>query len=736
MVNFENDLNSAQLSVVRSGDGPCLVLAGAGSGKTRTITYRVAYLLEQGVKPENILLVTFTNKAAREMIERVTRLRQGYGGQGEAGLPWSGTFHHIGYRLLKKYATFLGYKNNFSVLDSDDSLELIKLCLKQEGIDRKEKRFPSPAVLQSIISYVRNSETTIEDVLDLKYEHFLPISETLVKIAERYQQKKLLANVMDFDDLLVNWYQLLIKSPLPPFSKGGNIGGDTPLNKGGQEGVLAKLAEQFRYILVDEYQDTNKIQASIIDLLASKHKNLLVVGDDAQSIYSFRAADIDNILSFEKKYPNTKIFKLETNYRSTPEILDLANNIISNNLNQYEKNLSSIQQSFARPELHAFADQAEEAEFIAGRIEELFSEGVEPNEIAVLFRAAYHSQALEMELVKRGIDYDYRGGTRFFERAHVKDVLAYLRIINNLEDEVAWRRVLNLQVGIGPTWAERIISMVQTLHATSVQEIGAQLPAKAQIGWNDFLQVWNKLNLIENKNPGDLIAEILDSKYVEYLENEYPDYRERLQDIQQLAVFAEKAQDLNTFLAEATLQESFRRIDQNPPNPPLEKGGRGELSPPYQRGNKGDVDGSKKIILSTIHQAKGLEWEAVFVIGLSSGQFPSDRSLRERNGLEEERRLFYVATTRAKKHLHLTYSLTGGWGDMLSGPSLFIEEIDVGLLDKSEVGGGNVFGDNEIEYVDEENENNLAFISSPGREKIKKVKNSKMTGFLKSLDEL
>ncbi|KKQ27645.1 MAG: UvrD/REP helicase [Candidatus Magasanikbacteria bacterium GW2011_GWC2_37_14] len=778
MIDFKKELNVEQLKVVYEGDGPCLVLAGAGSGKTRTITYRVAYLLEQGIKPENILLVTFTNKAAKEMIERVMNLvdsdltsatppgplevKRG------THLQWSGTFHHIGYRLLKKYALLLGYKNNFSVLDSEDSLALIKLCLKQEGIDRTEKRFPSPAVLQSIISYARNSEMTIEDVLDLKYEHFLSVSETIVRIAEDYAKRKQEANAMDFDDLLVNWYLLLVK----------------------EQGIKNKLAEQFQYILVDEYQDTNKIQASIIDLLASKHKNLLVVGDDAQSIYSFRAADIQNILSFsakdgsafggEGRYPDAKVFKLETNYRSTPNILDLANNVISNNLNQYEKKLKSIKEKFAKPELQAFADQKEEAEYIANRIFELESEGVEPSKIAVLFRAAYHSQALEMELVKRGIDYDYRGGVRFFERAHIKDALAYLRIINNIEDNVAWRRVLNMQVGIGAVSAERIIEKIMSLplqgggeegvsdetnptppsphRGGNLREIGATLSAKAQIGWNDFLQIYEKLMLVVDADPtppspvrpeltakatrggksaggkpSDLILQILESKYIEYLENEYPDYRERMEDLQQLAGFAKQQPDLNTFLAEATLQESFRRVDTN-----VETQNFASL----QRG--GD-----KVVLSTIHQAKGLEWEAVFIIGLTNGQFPNDRALRENGGLEEERRLFYVAVTRAKKYLQLTYSLTSGWGDVLATPSLFLEELNNELLDlpdmsvgkswqagKSEMNGGTVFGDDpsassgqdEIEYVSED-DNDVQITNSA------KVRNN-VVSFLKDLDEL
>lgn len=708
MINFQKELNSEQLKVVEQGEGPCLVLAGAGSGKTRTITYRVAYLLEQGVKPENILLVTFTNKAAKEMIERVKKIIGN-----DLKLPWSGTFHHIGYRILKKYAEVLGYKNNFSVLDADDSLELIKLCLKAEGIDRKEKRFPSAKVLQTIISFARNAEMSLEEVLELKYENFLAISDILVRLAEDYHKRKQEANVMDFDDLLVNLYLLFLKNPV----------------------IKNKYAEQFQYILVDEYQDTNKIQASIIELLATKHKNLLVVGDDAQSIYSFRAADINNILEFSTlgeftlnrkgKYPNAKIFKLETNYRSTPNILNVANCVIANNRKQYEKKLKSVVKEFAKPEIYSFADQAEEADFIVNQIFELQAEGVNLNNIAILFRAAYQSQALEMELTKQGINYDYRGGIRFFERAHIKDVLSYLRIFNNLEDDISWRRVLNLQIGIGPVTVEKIIRMIKTfsgeeknkekvreekINSTSLmtmlknfsylernfENIKTQLSAKAQIGWNDFLQVYFEIKeIIESEEKcsiGDLIRVLIKSKYKEYLENEYLDYRERIQDLEQLALFADQTEDLSQFLAEATLQENFQRIDKE------------EISA---------EDLENKIILSTIHQAKGLEWEAVFVIGLTSGQFPNDRAIREQ-GLEEERRLFYVAITRAKKYLYLTYALTGGFfvqssatlggAGFLQEPSMFIDEIDKDLIFDNSFKEGNVFfDDEEIEYITDDN---------------------------------
>jgi len=723
MINWEKELNREQLEVVTKGDGPCLVLAGAGSGKTRAITYRVAYLLEKGVKPENILLVTFTNKAAREMLERVQELMSGQNLDVENGdapwrvstgtiLPWSGTFHHIGYRILKKYATKLGFKNNFSVLDSDDSLALLKTCLKVEGIDRKERRFPSPKVIQSIMSYARNAEITIEETLELKHPNFLEIADTIRRIAEDYRNRKKEANVMDFDDLLVYWYLLLLKDL------------DT----------RNKYAEQFQYVLVDEYQDTNKIQASIINLLASNHNNLLVVGDDAQSIYSFRAADIKNILDFSatdgKGHPDAKIFKLETNYRSTPNILQVANDVIANNLNQYEKKLKSVVDEFAKPEVHAFQDQTEEAIFIVSRIEELMNEGVEPDKIAVLFRASHHSQALEMELVKRNIAYDYRGGVRFFERAHIKDVLAYLKILNNVEDRLAWSRVLNMQVGIGPAGVERIMECLRAntphpsgtpLDRGELEQVGANLGAKAQVGWGDFLQVYSAVaKIIEGKGSsvGDLIREVIGSKYKEYLENEYPDYRERMQDLEQLAEFADKPdpsadsgqKDLNSFLAEATLQEGFNNALKN------------------------NTDNEEKIILSTVHQAKGLEWEAVFVINLASGQFPNDRALHEPEAIEEERRLFYVAVTRAKKYLHLTYSLSGGFNNFSQGPSMFLEEINSNLIDMNFAGGGTVWDDldtDDTDYsqINADSDGDITYISEDSG-------GVKRRGFLKDINDL
>lgn len=647
MIDYKKELNSEQYEVVTKGNGHCLVLAGAGSGKTRAITYRVAYLLENGVSPENILLVTFTNKAAREMVFRVQQLTQG-----NIRLPWSGTFHHICYRMLRKYAPILEYKNNFTILDSTDSRDLIKICLKIEGVDRTARRFPSAAVLQSIISFSSNAMLSIEDVIEKKYPQWIEIAPTITRIAIEYFRRKKESNAMDFDDLLVNTCLLLSKS--------------TEIRK--------KFSEQFKYVLVDEYQDTNKIQATIIRLFAGYHKNLLVVGDDAQSIYSFRAAEIKNILDFENDFSNAQIFKIEINYRSTPDILEMANNVISNNIHQFEKKLRAKREESIKPELHAFAGKEGEAEFIASRILELRDEGIELENIAVLFRASHHSQVLEMELTKRNIPYDYRGGVRFFERSHIKDVLAYIRVYANNSDSIAWSRILNMQVGIGPATVQKIINLVQC--GKKFEEITGSLPARARIGWNDFLSIYACLESEIIKEPSSLVLAVAHSKYKEYLQSEYPDYRERMQDIRQLSAFAENQKDLNRFLAEASLQESYTR--------PASK----------------SSDEENGVVLSTIHQAKGLEWDVVFIINVTNGQFPNDRALKEKNGLEEERRLFYVALTRAKTFLYMSYSLTGGFDVLSGGPSMFLEEVGTDLIDNYSLSGNSIWSDQSEESDD------------------------------------
>ena len=638
--DYQKELNPEQHQVVTGAEGPCLVLAGAGSGKTRTIVYRVAYLIEQGVGPENILLVTFTNKAAKEMLGRVAAILGRY----PENL-WGGTFHHIGNRILRKYAKLLDYQPNFTILDEEDSRDLIKVCIKQQGIDIKARRFPSAAVLKDLISYSKNAQLPLNQVIELKHPKWLEIENQIAAVADSYLEKKKSANSMDFDDLLINWFKLLQKN----------------------QNVRDRLAAQFHYILVDEYQDTNYLQAGIIRQLAGVHHNVLVVGDDAQSIYSFRAADIGNILNFPKVFPGAKIFKLETNYRSTPQILDVANEVIKQNSQQYLKVLKPKLKKFVKPSLVPAASASQEAEFISQQILQLRDEGMPLNKISVLFRAAYHSQELEFELTKRDIPYEYRGGVKFFERAHIKDLTAFLKVMSNPKDEVSWRRILNLQLGIGSQMADKIFQSIKDLDCIVKcvqQDLSNILTPKSKIGWQSLINIFIKDLKIERlkdlTDAAGLIRALAKSDYQNYLEAQYPNWKERLEDLEQLAKFAETYADLTSFLSEITMQEAFA----------VERG----------RSNAGDEE---KLVLSTIHQAKGLEWEVVFIINLVDTAFPNQKALAEEGGLEEERRLFYVAVTRAQKQLFLTYPITGNYSSMyLNTPSQFLQEISEELLEE------------------------------------------------------
>lgn len=639
-IDYNKELNREQYEVVTKADGPCLVLAGAGSGKTRTIVYRVAYLIEKGVNPGNILLLTFTNKAAKEMLQRVALLLKG---QAIKGL-WGGTFHHIANLILRKYATLIGYQPNFTILDEEDSICLIKICLKELKIDTKTRRYPTPSVIKSLISYAKNSASNFVDVVEIKHPRWLEIIDDIKKIAKLYEQRKKNHGLMDFDDLLTNLL-ILLKTK----------------NK-----VTEALGQKFQYILVDEYQDTNKIQAEIIRELAWAHKNILVVGDDAQSIYSFRAAEIKNILDFPKIFAKTKIFHLETNYRSTPEILGLANDIIEKNSHQYPKNLKSIKKTYLKPTLVALSSSEQEAEFIREIILQLRDEGTPLEKIAVLFRATHHSQALEFELTRSDIPYDYRGGLRFFERAHIKDIIAFLKVIANVRDEISWRRLLNMQLGIGEATSQKIvISLIKAADIKAALREAEQtiLNEKAAQGFFELKKIFTAALKTEKLLPKELIKEIIKSAYRNYLELNYQNFQERLDDLEQLAIFAERYENLNSFLAEITMQENFAAARIRP-----------------EQTSEGREE---RVILSTIHQAKGLEWEAVFIINLIDGGLPNPRALNENGGREEERRLFYVAVTRAQKKLYLTYPLTSNLNSLyLNSPSEFIGEISQDLYEE------------------------------------------------------
>ena len=396
MIDYEKELNSEQLHVVLEERGPILVIAGAGSGKTRTLTYRVARLVETGVKPERILLATFTNKASRTMLSRAKALTDR-----DLSQMWGGTFHHIAHLVLRANSHFLGYERNFSILDSDDSAQLIAACISEIGLNAKNEKFPKGDVMRDLISFSVNTGITIEEVVKRRYPYFYCCGDDIGKVAAQYCVRKTKLNVMDFDDLLVNCKKILAEYPH----------------------IHHAYAKKFSNVLVDEYQDTNTIQADMVDRFASYHGNIMAVGDDSQSIYAFRGANFENILLFPEKYPDCKVFKLETNYRSTPEILHLANMSIVNNDKQYQKTLRSVRSQGIKPILVPVRDVLQQANFVSHRILELIGEGMRLSEIAVLYRAHYHSMELQMEMVRRGIPFEIRSGIRFFEQANIKDVI-------------------------------------------------------------------------------------------------------------------------------------------------------------------------------------------------------------------------------------------------------------------------------------------------------------------------
>lgn len=642
-IDYRNELNDEQYRVVSSGGGPMLVLAGAGSGKTRTITYRVAWLLEHGTPVENMLLLTFTNKAAKEMMMRVEGLLKAY----PAGL-WSGTFHSIANRVLRMYGSQTGFGSDFSILDEEDANDLMKMCIKELRIDTKGRRFPSVGVLRGLLSYANNARRSLQSVLNDRAEHFAGIIHEVTAVAERYASAKRTARAMDFDDLLLELLKLLREN----------------------ESIRIKLAQRFQFVLVDEFQDTNIIQSDIVDLLSYGHRNLLVVGDDAQSIYSFRAAEIRNILDFQKRYPEAQSYRLVMNYRSTPEILAVANAVIANNSEQFSKELVSAQISGEKPNVVPANDAREEAQYVVEQVLKLLDDGVALKEVAVLFRAAFHSQALEFELMKRGISYEYRGGMKFFERAHIKDAVAHLRLLRNNRDLVAWSRALQIQPGLGIATSQKIaetMSQYETVREAIASSI--KLSARAQSGF--FATISMLKLMIAAPLPSEAVRAFAShDSYRSYLEAEYQNARERVEDLDQLAIFAEQYRDLGSFLDAMTLAGDFgsRLNDTSDQHTAL----------PLTEGVYGD-----KLILSTIHQSKGLEWDAVFVLHCAQGMFPSDRSMGQSREIEEERRLFYVASTRARSKLFFTYPQTTGYESVeLRQPSMFLDEIPHEMVER------------------------------------------------------
>jgi DNA helicase-2/ATP-dependent DNA helicase PcrA len=646
-IDYAAELNEQQLAAVTAQPGPQLIIAGAGSGKTRTLTYRVAYLLENGIDPRNILLLTFTNKAARQMLDRVANLLP----IDASGL-WGGTFHSVGNRMLRRHGSALGYNSGFTIMDREDQKDLINTVVASAGIDPKEIRFPKGDVLAEIFSFVVNTETALEELLAEKFPYFLPLLEKITDVHGRYEKKKKATNSVDFDDLLEKTLSMLQK----------------------HENIASFYRRQFQFILVDEYQDTNKIQADFIDLLAREHRNVMVVGDDAQSIYSWRGANFQNILEFPKRYPDAKVFKIEMNYRSVPEILQVANAAIAANVDQFQKNLQPTRESAAaKPAVVALNDGSEQAQFIAQRILELRDEDVDLNEIAVLYRAHYHALELQLELSRRGIPYQITSGIRFFEQAHIKDVISFIRFVANPRDEVAFKRMVKLLPGIGNRSAENLWnawdkSLNERGEITSFSErlLAMSVSAKSKKHWTQLAHTLDEIAPGGQPNPpSEMITSVVEAIYDDYAKVNFTNYELRREDLNQLAAFARQFKDLNEFLSQLAL---ISNVDAE--------------AAPNQTGDKEAVN------LSTVHQAKGLEFHTVFVIWLTDGMFPSSRSMDDRKDLEEERRLFYVAITRAKDELYLTYPhmrLTGGYGDVFQRPSRFLKEIPNKLVEDWQV---------------------------------------------------
>lgn len=635
------DLNESQREAATAPDGANLILAGPGSGKTRVITYRVAHLIARGVPAESILLVTFTRRAAREMVGRLEALVGP-----KAARVWAGTFHHIGNRLLRKAAEVLGYGPNFTILDGEDQADLVRQAMEDAGLFGSGRLAPKPGTVMHLLGYAFNVARPLESVVHERAPDLVDRLPELEAAARAYADRKRAANCMDYDDLLGQWARLLDEFPEQRVAQG----------------------RMFRHILIDEMQDTNHVQIKVVEAIARAGAgNLTAVGDDAQSIYRFRGADYDNILKFPDRHPGSRVYRLDVNYRSTPEIVAFTNASIARNASGFPKDCRSARGPGARPVVVPAADAYEEAEFICQQVTELHEGGIGLGRIAVLYRNHHDGILLQGELVTRGIPYTVRSGLRFFEQAHIKDVLGYLRILNNPRDESAWRRLLLLLPGIGPAKASaiwtRLSDSPDPLKALATAETIAMAPTKSK----GFLAAFvADLRAIEASkpatDPASAIAAVLKGGYPDTVRARYERPENRIADIEQLGVLAARYDSLERLVSDLLLAGDVYGMD-----------------------TLGAEEQPEALVLSTIHQAKGLEWSTVFVPRLIEDGLPSARALNEPGGEDEERRIFYVAATRAMDELYLVYPLTvarGGRGPtVLTTPSRFITEVEPDLVE-------------------------------------------------------
>ena len=629
-VDYEKELNQPQLEAVKQKDGSILVIAGAGSGKTKTLTYRVARLIEDGVNPKNILLLTFTKKAAQEMLSRATLVLDSRCEQ-VAG----GTFHSFANIILRKYSSLLELQNNFTITDRADSEDIIN-HIRSNTIGKQEKRFPKKGTILDIYSKAVNKNIPSDDIIQSEYKQFEHCTEKINEIIREYTAYKRKNSILDYDDLLLYLKTLLECNPE----------------------VRKKLSNQYKYILVDEYQDTNTIQAEIVKLLASEHNNVMAVGDDSQSIYSFRGANFKNILEFPNIFPNTKIIKLEQNYRSSQNILALANEILLKAKEKYTKTLYSDIVCTIKPALISANDMKMEAEFISQRVLELVEEeGLSLNDICVLARSARMTYNLEIELAKRSIPYKKFGGMKFIEAAHVKDIIAHLRVILNPSDIISYTRILLLLDGIGNQTANKLLPVL----AEDGDIKDKKLPVKNSEAVIRLTELINN-NQKDIFNPKKVVQSVL--KYYEnILKDKYDDYTKREKDLEHFLALSEKYTSLEDFLSDLALE---------PPDT--------SMTDVEEGANKDEF-----LTLSTIHSAKGLEYKAIFIIGAVDGRFPSLFSFNSPEDLDEELRLMYVAVTRAKTYLAITYPIDMfdySTNMVLSKPSRFFDGIGQDILEK------------------------------------------------------
>jgi DNA helicase-2/ATP-dependent DNA helicase PcrA len=636
-IRYAEVLNAQQLAAVTHREGPLLVVAGAGSGKTRTLIYRVARLIESGIPPGAILLLTFTRRAAQEMLRRVEQLIGDRGGQ-VAG----GTFHSFANQILRQMGGVIGLKPNFTILDRSDVEDVINLLRAQMDLGSKDRRFPKKGTIAEAISMARNKNRDLLAELETDFPHLLEHAPAIVTIAEKYDAYKRERGLLDYDDLLFRLSELL----------------------GSDEAVRRRISAAYRYVMIDEYQDTNLIQAELVRLLATAHQNVMAVGDDAQSIYAFRGANFRNIMDFPAIFPGARVIKLEENYRSLQGILDVANEVISRASEKYTKALFTQRQGELRPTLVRAADEHMQSRFVAQRILELREDGVALNEIAVLFRSSFHSFDLELELQRRDIPFVKRGGFKFIETAHVKDVLAHLRVIANPTDAVSWMRALVLIEGVGSKRAQHLVEAIiaepapEEALARGAATLGGRGQAAAQ-GCARLAKLLAAVRVSDGR-PSDQLAEVVDY-YLPIMRVAYPDdYPKRERDIEHFQNLAERYRSLESMLADMALE---------PPSDSI--------------GDVLAVDPEEGYVtLSTIHSAKGLEWRVVFLIWAADGRFPGPMSVRP-DELEEERRLMYVASTRARDEYYISYPIymmDRQFGHVMGRVSRFLEDLDTNVL--------------------------------------------------------